>query len=147
LLGNCVVTRLGKLQATSPLLVFRGRSPIQGVSREREYIFHHNMLQLPVGGSRKTVSRQLSGLQTCERGDAEKEVSEDTQDKNGKGVLFRPHHSTRVLRGGAPRQDRAAAAESETSGDSGRSRHNGTQSPCGLTPTRTAYKRSVSSGP
>jgi hypothetical protein len=45
------------------------------------------MLQLPVGGGRKTPSRQLSGLQTRE-GDAGKEVAEDTQIYNGKGVLF-----------------------------------------------------------
>jgi hypothetical protein len=36
----------------------------------------------------KTPSCQLSGLQTCEGGDAEKEFAEDTQDYNRKGVLF-----------------------------------------------------------
>jgi hypothetical protein len=100
--------RLGNLQANSSLLLVRGRSPAQGVSREREYIFRPSMLQLPVGGRRETPSRQLSGLQTHE-GDVEKEVAEDIQDYNGKGVLFQPHHSRRVLRGGAPRQDRETA--------------------------------------
>jgi hypothetical protein len=51
------------------------------------------MLQLPVGGRRETPSRQLSGLQTRERGDAEKEVVGNTQDYNRKGVLFQSHHS------------------------------------------------------
>jgi hypothetical protein len=63
------------------------------------------------------------------------------------GVLFQPHHSRSVLRGGSPRQDRGTAAASDTSCGSGRSRHNGTQDPCGFAPTRTADSRSVSSGP
>jgi hypothetical protein len=58
---------LGKLRATSPLLVVRGLSPVQGVPQEREYIFHPNMLQLSVGGRRKPPSRQLSRLQTRRR--------------------------------------------------------------------------------
>jgi hypothetical protein len=48
--------------------------------------------------------------------------------------------------GGAPGQDRGTAA-SDTSSGSGTSRHNGNQGPCGLTPTRTADNKSVSSGP
>jgi hypothetical protein len=124
----------------------RGRSPAQGVAREREYIFHPNMLQLSVGGRRKPPSRQLSGLQTREGGDAEKEVAEDIQVYNGKGVLFQPHHSERVLRGGAPRKDRGTAATSDTSGGSGKYRHNGTQGPSGFITTGTADNRSVSSG-
>jgi hypothetical protein len=80
------------------------------VPREREHIFHPNILQLPVGGRRKTPFRQLSGLQTREGGDAEKEVVEDTQDYNGKSVPFQRHYSRRVLRGGAPGQDRGTAA-------------------------------------
>jgi hypothetical protein len=51
--------------------------------REREYIFHLNMLQLSVGGRRKPTSRKLSGLQT-----REVRYAENTQDYNGKGVLF-----------------------------------------------------------
>jgi hypothetical protein len=93
------------------------------------------------GGQKKIPSRQLSGLQTPEGGDAEKEVIEDTQDYNGKGVLFQPHHCRHVLRGSTPRQDRGTAAASDTSGGSGRSRHSGTQGPCGVTPTRTADSR------
>jgi hypothetical protein len=46
------------------------------------------MLQLPVGGRGKKQSRKLTGLQTREGGDAEKEVAEDNQDYNGEGVLF-----------------------------------------------------------
>jgi hypothetical protein len=45
------------------------------------------MLQLPASGRRKTSSRQPSGLQTREGGAPEKEVTEGTQDHNGKGVL------------------------------------------------------------
>jgi hypothetical protein len=111
----------------------RGQSTAQGVPREREYIFHTNMLQVSVGGRRKPPFLKLTGLQTRESGDTEREVAEDSQDYNGKGVLFQPHNSRHVLLGGAPRQDRGTAAASDTSGGSGRSRHNGTQSPCGLT--------------
>jgi hypothetical protein len=75
----------------------------------------------------------LSGLRTREEEDAEKEVADDIQDYNGKGVLFQPHHSRRVLREGAPKQERGKAAASDTSGGSDRSRHNGTQGPCGFT--------------
>jgi hypothetical protein len=68
------------------------------------------------------------------------------QQITGKSVRA-PQHSRRVLRGGAPRQDRGTAAAWDTSGVSGRPRHNRTQGPCGLTPTWTADNRSVSSGP
>jgi hypothetical protein len=74
----------------------------------------------------------------------QKKVAENTQDYNGEGVRFQPHHPRRVLRGGAPRQDMRTTAASDTS--DGRSRHNGTQGPCGFTPTRTTKSRSVSSG-
>jgi hypothetical protein len=105
------------------------------------------MLQLSVGGRRKTPSRKLSGLQTREGGDSEEEVAEDTQDYNGEGVLFQPHHSRHVLRGGFPRQDRGtAAAAPDTSDGSGRFRCNGTQGPFGINPTRTEDNRSVSTG-
>jgi hypothetical protein len=56
-----------------------------------------NVLQLLFGGRRKPPSHKLSGLQTCEGGDAEKEDAEDTKDYNAKGVLFQPHHSRRPL--------------------------------------------------
>jgi hypothetical protein len=42
---------VGKLQATSPLLVVRRRSPAKGMPRERKYIFHLNT------NSRKHVSQ------------------------------------------------------------------------------------------
>jgi hypothetical protein len=61
------------------------------------------------------------------------------------GVL-KPREPRRVLRCGAARQHRATAAVSDTPGGSGRSSHNGTQGPCGRTPTRTASDRSVSWG-
>jgi hypothetical protein len=73
-------------------------------------------------------------LQTQEGADEEKEITEDTQDYNRKGVLFEPHHFRHALRGGAPRQGRGTTAASDTSGGSDRSRLNGTQDPCGLTP-------------
>jgi hypothetical protein len=41
--------RMGKLQAATPLFVVWGRTPAQGVPREREGIFYTRMLQLPVG--------------------------------------------------------------------------------------------------
>jgi hypothetical protein len=102
-----------------------------------------NMLQLLITGGEKPQPRKLSRLQTRGGGDAEK-VTEDTQDYNGDGALFQPHHSRHVLRGGVPRQDRGTATASVTSGVT--SRHNGTQGPCGLTLTRTAENKSVSSG-
>jgi hypothetical protein len=40
--------------------------------------------QLPIGGRGKPPSRQLSGLQTREGGDSEKEVAEDIQGYNGR---------------------------------------------------------------
>jgi hypothetical protein len=115
--------------------VVQGRSPTQGVPPKREYIFHPNVLQLPVGGRRKTPSRKLSGLQTRGGGDAEEEVAEDIQGYNGKGVLFQPYHSRHVLRGGAPSQDTGTGAASDTSGVSDRSCHNGAQGPFGFTLT------------
>jgi hypothetical protein len=102
------------------------------VYREKEYIFHPNMLPLPVGGRKETPFLQLSGFQTHEGGDAGKEVTEDTQDYNEKGVLFQPDHSRRLLHGGAPKQDRGTAAALDTSGGSGRSHHNGTRGPAAL---------------
>jgi hypothetical protein len=66
---------------------------------------------------------------------------------NRKGVFFQPHHSRRVLRGSALRQDRETAAASDTSGDSDKSCHNGTQGPGALTTTQTPDIRSVTSGP
>jgi hypothetical protein len=48
------------------------------------------MLQLPVGERRESLSRQLSGLQIREGGDAEKEVTENTQDYNAKGIILKP---------------------------------------------------------
>jgi hypothetical protein len=70
----------------------------------------------------------------------------EVADYKGKCVLFQPHNSKPALRGGALKQDRGAAATSDKSGGSGRSRHNGTQGPCGLTQIRTADNRSVNSG-
>jgi hypothetical protein len=99
------------------------------VPRERDYTFHHNILQLAVGGRRKPPARQLSWLQTREGGDAGKEVTKNTQDCYGKVVLFQTHH-----------------AASDTLGVSGRSLHSGIQGPCSLAPTRTTDNRSVISG-
>jgi hypothetical protein len=67
---------------------------------------HLKILQISVGERRKPKSRHISGLQICEGGDAEKEAAEDTEDYNGKSVLFQPHHSRHVLRVEVPRQDR-----------------------------------------
>jgi hypothetical protein len=101
---------MGKLQTATTLFVVRGRTPAQGVPREREHIFYPSMLQLAVGRRRKTASCQLSTMQARERGTPEEEVPEDTQNHNGKGVLFRPHHPRRLIRGGTPRQRRPTAA-------------------------------------
>jgi hypothetical protein len=103
------------------------------------------MLQLPVGGRRGSPSRQISGLQISEGGDAEKEVTENIQGSKANNVL-KPRHPRCVLRGGAPRQRRAIAAASDSPGGSGSSNHNGTEDPCALTPTRTVSNRSVSWG-
>jgi hypothetical protein len=73
----------------------------------------------------KPPSHKLSGLQTCEGGDAGKEVAEDTQDYIGECVPFQLHYPRHDLHGGAPMQDRGTEAASDTSG--GRPRHNGTQ--------------------
>jgi hypothetical protein len=67
-----VLPRLDKLQATSPLLVVRGRSPTQGVTREREYTLHPNMLKLSVGGMGKPPSSHLLWLQTREGTESQK---------------------------------------------------------------------------
>jgi hypothetical protein len=68
----------GTTANSPPLLVVRRGSSAQGVPREREYIFHPNVLQLSIGGRRETQFRKLSGLQTREGGDADEEVAEDT---------------------------------------------------------------------
>jgi hypothetical protein len=70
---------MGKLQITSSLFVVQWRTPAQGWPREGEHNFHPSILQLLVGGRRKTASRQLSGLQACEGGTPEKEFPEGTQ--------------------------------------------------------------------
>jgi hypothetical protein len=59
------------------------------------------MMQLSVGGRRKPTSSKLSGLQTPERGDTEKEVADDHQDHNGKDDLFHTYHSRHVVHSGA----------------------------------------------
>jgi hypothetical protein len=128
--------RLGKLQATSPLFVVPGRPTAQGNKSSTPAC-----CKLPFGERRESPSRQLSGLQTREGGNAEKKVAENNQDYNGKGVLLRPHHP-RCVRGGAPRQQRAA---SDTPGVSGSSSHSGKKGPCTLISTRTAANRSVNS--
>jgi hypothetical protein len=56
---------------------------------------------------------QLSGLQIREGGDAEKDVTENTQDYNAKGITLKPRYPRYVLRGGAPRQHRAKPSTSD----------------------------------
>jgi hypothetical protein len=56
-----------------------------------------------VGGGRESPPRQLSGLQTRKGGAAEEEITENTQDYNGKGVLLKSYYSRHLLRGGASR--------------------------------------------
>jgi hypothetical protein len=102
------------------------------VPREGKHFFNTSMLQLLVGRKGKSSPLQLTGLQAREGGDAEKEFAEDTQDYNRKGVLFQSHHSTFILHGSVPRQDRERAAASGTSSSSDSSCHNGTESPCTL---------------
>jgi hypothetical protein len=58
---------------------------------------------MPVGGGRESPSCQLSRLQIRQGGAAEEEITENTQNYNGKGVLLRPYYSRHLLRGGAPR--------------------------------------------
>jgi hypothetical protein len=66
----------------------RGWTPARGLPREGKHYFHTNMLQLPVGGGRESSSRKLPRLQTCEGIPTEAEITENTQDDNGKGVHF-----------------------------------------------------------
>jgi hypothetical protein len=89
----------------------------------------------------KTPIPPIIGAADTRRRRYRKKVAEDTQDYNGKSVLFQTHQSRRVLRGGTPRQDSGTAAPSDTSDGIGMSHHNGTQGPCSLTPTRTADNR------
>jgi hypothetical protein len=84
--------RLGKLQAASPLLVVRRRSATKGVPRERKYVFHANMLPLSVGGSRKTSSRKLSGLQTSKE-EMQKKKSQRTS-RTTTGSVFSSNLTT-----------------------------------------------------
>jgi hypothetical protein len=126
-------------QATYSLLVVLGHSPAQVKPLEREYVFHPKHAATAGWWKGKTPPRKLSGLQTLERDDAEKE---DIHDYNENGVLFQPHHSRHVLRGGAPRQDRRTTA-SDTSGGSGRSRHKGAQDPCGFAQFRVPNVNSL----
>jgi hypothetical protein len=122
------------------MFVVRGRTPAQGVPREGEHNFHPSMLQLPVGGRGKAAPRQLSGLQAREGGTPEEEVSESTQNHNGKGVPFCPHHPRRLLRGGSPRQRILAAA---TTGDfPTRKRNKNFNGPC-----TAETNRSIRPGP
>jgi hypothetical protein len=93
-----------------PLFVVRRRPPAKGVSRKGDPWFHSSMLQLPVSGGRESSSRQLSGLQTRQRGAPKKEGTENTQNYFGEGVLLKHHHSRCLLRGSTPRQRRPTAA-------------------------------------
>jgi hypothetical protein len=71
------------------------------VPKEGKSSFHTSKLQLPVGESRESPSRQLSGLQIREGGVSEKEVTENTKDYNAKGIILKPRQPRCVLRGGA----------------------------------------------
>jgi hypothetical protein len=143
-LRNAITARssatFGKTASNLPMFVLRWRPPAQRVSWKRKHIFRTSMLQLPVGDRRESLSRQLSGLQIREGGDAEKEVTENRQDYNANGIIPKPRHLRCVLRGGAPRQHRATASASDMPSGSGKSSHNGTEGLCALTPTRTACR-------
>jgi hypothetical protein len=58
------------------------------------------MLQLQLTEGRKTTSRQLSGLQARERGAAEEEISENSQNYIGKGFFLKPHYTMYLFRSG-----------------------------------------------
>jgi hypothetical protein len=49
----------------------------------------------------ETSPLQLLELQAYYGGDAQKEVPENTQDYNGKGIPYKTHYSKCVLHGGA----------------------------------------------
>jgi hypothetical protein len=68
------------------LFVVQGRAPARGMSWKGKRCVHSKMLQLQVAGRRETTSRQLSGLQAREGGAAEEEITESSQNHNGKGV-------------------------------------------------------------
>jgi hypothetical protein len=90
--------RMGKLQATSPLLVVRGQPPAEGLSTEREPFFKTDMLQLPAGRRRDNTSFQLSGMYTCKRRNAKTEVRKNNQYYDWKEVLFKVYHLNPILR-------------------------------------------------
>jgi hypothetical protein len=46
---------------------------------------------------------EKSGLKVREGGAAEEEITENTQNYKGKGVLLQPYYAKCLLRGGAPR--------------------------------------------
>jgi hypothetical protein len=50
------------------------------VFEERKHVFNTVMLQLSFGGRIESSTFQLSGMQTREREDAQKEVAEGTHD-------------------------------------------------------------------
>jgi hypothetical protein len=97
---------LGKLQATSTLLLVYEQPPAQGLSRGRKPFFNTDMLQLPAGRSRDSTSLQLSGLREYEGRDVKKEIQVNTQDYNWKDCL-KIYHPNYVLCSGASRQLRA----------------------------------------
>jgi hypothetical protein len=75
------------------------------------------MLQATAG--RKTTSRQLSRLQARERGAAEEEISENSQNYNGNGVPLKrttPGVSFASLRGSTHQQHQPQALQAPTTG-------------------------------
>jgi hypothetical protein len=84
--------RLGKLQTNSALLVVRRGLPEQGVSQKKELLLPLQHAATVGWRKEKAPSRKLSGLQTREGGNAEEKVAEDTEEYNGKGVLFLTRH-------------------------------------------------------
>jgi hypothetical protein len=100
---------------------------------------------------RETASSQQPGLQACERGAAEEEITESTQTYNRKGVLLKRRYFTCLLRGNAPRRritGTAASATPSTSSSSTRSEEVECPGLCSAAKNRTSVQAShVSSQP
>jgi hypothetical protein len=104
------------------------------VTGKRKRFFNAGMLQPPVCGRGESSSLQLAGLQAHERGDAQKEFAENTQDNNGKGVLqVCPRRRSEATQ----QQQRPQARQVAVAGPA-------TMKPMGLAPSREHEQQATS---
>jgi hypothetical protein len=79
---NSFVTSGLNISNPPPLFV-GGGSHLHKECPEKGNCFYSDVLQLPVDGGRQATSRELPGLQTCQKRAAEKEDTENTQNYHG----------------------------------------------------------------